>query len=681
MPLKTRITLLVVAAVFTLWAAFAAIFYLREQELTRRYHDSLLQAQRIAWNKLQSESVRELEQVAQRLLAQPGWNQAWHEQDRQAMGELIRKALGGQPQWRADVFDSRRTLLYSSSTDLSQDSLVESGWIARALLSNRTEAGLSQVSRQRYYLVAARGFGSSDTGGVVAIGLDASSLLPELAGTLGGESFLLNLRGREVAGTQPGLVAREQLELSVRQEQVGEGRAANGAQLLSVLQPLTGPDKRRVGGLLLVRDVSTQREGDRRTAALAFAGGLALLLVLAVSVFAYLRRAMRPLERSVQVLGALSQGDLRAALDEDDQALPNEAGQIARGVAALRGEMLNLQMLREERIRTRQQQERLIRRQLKLLAESLDESSRVEILKALEPEQAEGRTSSDNDLAELARILGQMSGLVTTQQDRLVGLLKELRSAMEQQAILVTLQQELEIARSMQLSILPRQAPATDAVQVAALMIPAKEVGGDFYDYFLIDDDHLALVVADVSGKGIPAAFFMAISRTLLKSNALYVREPAQVVARLNDQLCAENEQMMFVTVFFGVLRLSTGEMSYVNAGHNPPLIGSRLRGVDMLPKGQNMALAVMDELSYITGQVTLAKGDTLLLYTDGVTEATNRAGELFGEARLVDIVGALHDAGDDLPQAVLRAVREFENGAAQADDITCVAVRYGVAG
>jgi phosphoserine phosphatase RsbU/P len=342
--------------------------------------------------------------------------------------------------------------------------------------------------------------------------------------------------------------------------------------------------------------------------------------------------------------------------------------------------MLNLQMLREERIRTRQQQERLIRRQLKLLAESLDESSRVEILKALEPE-AEGRTSSDNDLAELARILGQMSGLVTTQQDRLVGLLKELRSAMEQQAILVTLQQELEIARSMQLSILPRQAPATDAVRVAALMIPAKEVGGDFYDYFLIDDDHLALVVADVSGKGIPAAFFMAISRTLLKSNALYVREPAQVVARLNDQLCAENEQMMFVTVFFGVLRLSTGEMSYVNAGHNPPLIGSRLRGVDMLPKGQNMALAVMDELSYITGQVTLAKGDTLLLYTDGVTEATNRAGELFGEARLVDIVGALHDAGDDLPQAVLRAVREFENGAAQADDITCVAVRYGVVG
>lgn len=677
MPLKTRITLLVVAAVFALWAAFAAIFYLRELELTARYHDSLLQAQRIAWNKLQSESVRELDAVVQRLVTQPAWTKAWDGQDRQALGDLVRKALAGRPQWRVDVFGGRHTLLYSSSTDLSQDVLVDSGWTTRALLSNRTESGLSQVSRQRYYLVVARGFGGGDAGGVAAVGLDVSSLLPELASTLGGDSFLLNLRGREVAGTQAGLLAREGLEPSVRQAQVGEVQATSGARLLAVMQPLSGPDDRRVGGLLLLRDVTEQRQGDRRTAAAAVAGGLGLLLILAGAVFAYLRRAMRPLERSVQVLGALAHGDLRAAPDEDDQALPTEAGQIARGVAALRGEMLNLQMLREERIRTRQQQERLIRRQLKLLAESLDESSRVEILKALEPEDADARSPSDNDLAELARILGQMSGLVTTQQDRLVGLLKELRSAMDQQAILVTLQQELEIARNMQLSILPRQAPPTQAVKVSALMIPAKEVGGDFYDYFLIDADHLALVVADVSGKGIPAAFFMAISRTLLKSNALFMREPAQVVARLNDQLCAENEQMMFVTVFFGVLRLSTGEMSYVNAGHNPPLIGSRVRGVDLLPKGQNMALAVMDELSYVTGQVTLAPGDTLLLYTDGVTEATNRAGELFGEGRLVDIVGSSQQKDLDVTQSVLKAVREFEDGAAQADDITCVAVSY----
>ena len=359
--------------------------------------------------------------------------------------------------------------------------------------------------------------------------------------------------------------------------------------------------------------------------------------------------------------------------------LPDESGQIARGVAALRDEMMNLAMLRDERARVGAQQERLIRRELRRLASSLDADTRAEVLSVLEPTAAPDSEKDQNSLVELAGILGRMSGLVLSQQDRLVGLLNQLREAMVQQAALVSLRQELEIARTLQLSVLPRAEPDTSAAHVSALMIPAKEVGGDFYDYFVLDEQRLALVIADVSGKGVPAAFFMAISRTLLKSIASFMREPAQVIERLNDELCADNEQTMFVTAFFGVLDLTTGTMEYVNAGHCVPLLQRADKTVETLPpQGQNVALAVMDGLPFTQARLQFAPGDTLLLYTDGVTEAANAEAALFGDARLMDLIrSGVGVAAEDLPQFVLQAVRNFEAGAAQADDITMVALRY----
>lgn len=402
----------------------------------------------------------------------------------------------------------------------------------------------------------------------------------------------------------------------------------------------------------------------------ALGSGLAFVVFLVAD----LRAVRRPLQRSAHVLCALSQGDLHAAPSEHDLALADEAGQIARGIAALRLELLSLQALRHERSRDRAQHEDLMREQMRLLAANLDEASRADVLRALAPDADCG--SGGSDLAGMAHILGRMAGLVSTQQDRLVGLLRELRHALEHQAVLAGLQQELAIARNMQLSILPRQAPCAREVEVAALMVPAKEVGGDFYDYFMLDAHHLAMVVADVSGKGIPAAFFMAISRTLFKSNALILREPAQVVNRLNDQLCAENDQMMFVTAFFAVLDLRSGELEFVNAGHNPPVIRGRRAEVSLLPRNQNTALAVLHDQRYLQGRIQMQAGDTLLLYTDGVTEANDPSGRMFGEQRLLNTVMA-HGGVGDLPQALLQQVRAFEDGTAQADDITCVAVRY----
>ncbi len=406
---------------------------------------------------------------------------------------------------------------------------------------------------------------------------------------------------------------------------------------------------------------------------LTLAAPVAVALGLAALAGAYVRRALRPLERAEQLLCALAQGDLRAAPHEADLQRPDETGALLRAVAQVRQALQAQQALGAAGHRRRQLRESALREQLRRMANSLEDPVRADVLRALlhEDPDAEGE-----DLA-LAHLLGRVAGQFASQQDRLVGVLTELRQAMAHQATLAGLRQELEIARRMQQSILPRRLPAMRGIDVTALMEPAREVGGDFYDYFMIDDHHFAVVIADVSGKGIPAAFFMAISRTLLRSHALFLREPALVATRLNEQLCAENEQLMFVTAFFAVLDLRCGLLDFVNAGHNPPVLRDKRGGVRLLPRGQNPALAVVRERRYEQGRIRLRPGDTLLLYTDGMTEANDPAGALFGEQRLLDAV-ALHDpACEDLPQALLRRIRAFEAGGAQADDITCVALRY----
>lgn len=705
MLLKTRIALLVAVATLALWTVSGVMLVQRDADLTQQLHTALLQTQQIAWKLQQEEANGQIEETITELLQSPLWRAAWRSQNMAEINEQLRQKLTGRAGWRADVYDAQQRLRLSTMAQLQLEPLMEGRWISQFLQARGqgVTSGLSQISSERYYWVGARALEApvpekNGGVGVLAIGMELPLLLPALARSLGGEVFLLNVRGREIAGTEPGLLARQGWSVPTRLGRVSDLESASASQgasantattaqssrhSLAVVLPLAGPDGRKVGALLLVRDITRQRMAERQMTAFMLVLGVLFSAALGAGLFVYLRRAFNPLERSVQVLNALSRGELNASLDEGDEALQDEAGQIARGVASLRLELLSLQMLRDERLRIRRQQERLIRTQLKLLADSLDDVSRLEILQALQTDGTQvvkPVDGPDNTLADLAKILGRMSGLVTTQQGRLVALLKELRAAMEQQALLVSLQQELEIARSMQLSILPRQAPSTEAVEVDALMVPAKEVGGDFYDYFLVGDQHLALVVADVSGKGIPAAFFMAISRTLLKNNATLLAEPAHIMARLNDQLCSENEQMMFVTVFFGLLELATGKLDYVNAGHNPPVLRRADGTVSLLPSGQNTALAVIDGLDYVPGQLTLANGDLLLLYTDGVTEAANAQDQLFGETRMLDIVQA-HQPGQpsqtSLTQAVLQQIRVFEAGAAQADDITCVSVLY----
>jgi len=239
---------------------------------------------------------------------------------------------------------------------------------------------------------------------------------------------------------------------------------------------------------------------------------------------------------------------------------------------------------------------------------------------------------------------------------------------------------ELRIASEIQKSILPRTFPPFPDradFEIYATTIPALEMCGDFYDFFLIDDKRLGVVIADVSGKGVPAAIFMAVSRSLLKATALTSVSPSECLEHVNRLICPDNESAMFVTVFYGILHTDTGELEFCNGGHNVPYV---IRGNRVSPVGrpENMALGLLNEAKYRTSRMLLKDGETLVLYTDGVTEAMDAQCQLFSEQRLEHTLQRLAcQRPVDLLTALVEDVQAFSRGIVQVDDITLLALQY----
>lgn len=240
---------------------------------------------------------------------------------------------------------------------------------------------------------------------------------------------------------------------------------------------------------------------------------------------------------------------------------------------------------------------------------------------------------------------------------------------------------ELNIATQIQASMLPCIFPAfpdRNEFDIYASMDPAKEVGGDFYDFFLIDEDHIALVMADVSGKGVPAALFMVIAKTLLKNTAQSGISPKEVLSQVNTQLCENNEAEMFVTVWLGVMQISTGHMVCANAGHEYPAIRRVGGQYELLHDKHGFVLAGMEGSRYREYEITLEKGDSLFVYTDGVPEATNAENELFGTDRMLEALNQNPDAAsEEVIREVQKAMEVFVKQAPQFDDITMLSMIY----
>lgn len=519
----------------------------------------------------------------------------------------------------------------------------------------------------------------SDEGGMATLvatqPLDAT--LDALARRLGARLALADHRGQPLGSDAQNLIARWQQA----------GRQAepttHNAWLLSV--PLLSHTGHTLGHLVAeLPDPEPRADGSTSVLLIVL-----LWLALGMGVWFVLQQ-LRPLGQAAADMARLAESPESGAEGEV------HVGALRRDIARVENRLEGLRALRRSRERQGRRQARFIRHQMLELANRLDDSARADVLQDLEriesaslhptAEAAPPTAPVANPLFErmvdevgvLALGFQNLVGRVGDQYQQLGQLVQELREALRVKTQFIAIQQELEIARKMQLAFLPHDFSHQAGVQLHGVTQPAREVGGDFYDFFRLDEHHLAVLVADVSGKGVPAAFFMAVSRTLMRAVAQFSQGPADCLQRLNDLLAADNEEMMFVTLFYAVIDTRNGQVTYGNAGHNPPYVVRRNGQVEEVPTLGNMALAVMPDMPYTERTLTLETGDALFLYTDGVTEAAAPDGSWFGEARLEHFLAQTGHPAEvaTVSQALIDAIRQFEAGGAQSDDITCLVAR-----
>ncbi len=243
------------------------------------------------------------------------------------------------------------------------------------------------------------------------------------------------------------------------------------------------------------------------------------------------------------------------------------------------------------------------------------------------------------------------------------------------------IESELKIAHDIQMSILPKLFPPfTDRPEfnIHALIEPAREVGGDFYDFFFVDEDHFCFVIGDVSGKGVPASLFMAVTKTLFKATTTKGMAPGEILTAVNRELGEGNASCMFVTIFCGILDIRTGEVTFANGGHNLPFLVYRHREATMLEANPGLVVGVMEDFVYETDKLRLEPGDAIFLYTDGLTEAMDKAGAFFSEERLAEQLAA--SKGKPAPQLladIMAGIASFSQGAPQSDDITMMMIEF----
>ena len=258
---------------------------------------------------------------------------------------------------------------------------------------------------------------------------------------------------------------------------------------------------------------------------------------------------------------------------------------------------------------------------------------------------------------------------------------KNVKELMETTAAKERIESELQIAHDIQMGILPKifpPFPERDEFEIYATLEPAKEVGGDFYDFFFIDNQHLCFVVGDVSGKGVPASLFMAVSKTLIKMEATRAIPSAEVMNRVNRNLSVDNPSLMFVTLFFGILNVHTGELEYCLGGHDPPYIIRTSGDIELLALTDGMMLGVNEDFRYESRKTVIHKGETVFLYTDGVTEAMNPDESLFTEQRLEKTLAQWREKDTTtIINSVRETVRKFSEGTPQSDDITMLALKF----
>ena len=678
----------------------AGLFFagFRREELLRQQLDqTAISGSRALWSKIVETGIRRMRELTPVIEESRALRVALVRDDRGLIANAARDLLAELQRsgdvTRLDLVSLSREVLFSSEPAFEPSAAASEDSLAAMIAGRGGDGGVAMDAARNVTLSLGVPL-TSPTGEPLAVAIyavDILQALSELKEDTGAEALIVNRRGRLLVGTDPAV-----WEAVGSLAQLREGasqRLPSGDRVLSLAAfPLEAELGHLVAQVVTVRDVSAADAEQRRVSLITFVaiGGFVLLSLLAL--FYYLRRSLAPLTDGVRVLDALSRGDTQATVEVGYGHGNDELARIADAVNTFRTQTIALRRHRRRAARRQRQQERFIRSEMTRLSSTLNEEERKDILADLAeieapapvpaapatppakaaPAEAPADEETRGDLQVMGFAFQKMADRVGRQQERLRTLVAELQEALRTQTAYMALQHDLQVATRVQRSFLPGETLDTGSSHIHAAMHAAKEVGGDFYDFFPLDEHRIGIVIGDVAGKGVPASLFMAVTRTVIRATARYVEDgPGKCLEMVNETLVEASQSDLFVTVFYGIYDQRDGTLQYANGGHNPPVVVAPGR-VERLPLTGGVALAMFDGLPYDVGQVEIPPDGKLFVYTDGVPEAADPKEEEFGYERMEEhLLATVARSPRDTIETMLRTVEEFAGAAPQFDDIT----------
>ena len=681
MLLRTRILLLAAAGMVMVAIAVGLPAALVVGERGARIAALQVSAQSAEVARALDDAARPLLAVLEAAAADPALAAALDARDETALQERLGALGAAAPAIaRIEVIASGDRILAAHPGPRSGEPMLPAGALLRELTPGQHARGVERSAESGSLRLVAvrRNAGQS----MLAAAAPLDGLLERLADALAGDVLVADLDGQPL--TMPEAATWRVIDAA------GARRAAVPVHLddgersrLMVPTVLPGAAGMPVARLIVLQDVSAEA---RRTALVSLLAAMVLVGIVtfaSLTLYRTLRGALDPLTGLSGTLRAIAGGDILASATIP--ARRDEVGEIAHALNALRSSGISLERLEARDRLFRRRHLALIRSELSRLSEVLEETEQAASATLLERVEAGSETAA----AGLAEAFESMASGVLRRHHRLTTLLEErtrdlevVRAALEQRVLFDRMVEELEVARRLQLASLPSEFPQHPAFAMHATLRPAKEVGGDFYDVVALDADRVVLMVGDASGKGVSAAIFIAMARSLLRAAITRGASPAEALAQANATLCADNPEMMFATVFVGIFDARDGLLRFASAGHNPPRLLSAEGGEKPLHAPDGIALGVVEEFDFEDHELRLQPGERLLLFSDGVTEAIGPGSVLFGDDRLAEAFRSGHgEAPDGVVAQVLAAVDGFAGDEPQADDITILCFAFGTAG
>lgn len=699
MLLRTRVSVFVILAFLIICAGLAFAIVEREALIRTQYTNEVITDQSTLWRKINNELIQRMEDKAWIVTENTDFIEAMSAYDHEKVQELGANIIEQLREKKiADRFDaiySDGTLAYSSHSSLYQSPIIPLGITRKTIENNARVRGIGNDEQRNIALALGMPLRNAD-GEAVAVGVFATTIseaIQEMERTTDSSVLIVNRRGRQFADAENPLW--HELKNLVSLDQLNSMQTVSVDQRVysAVVLPQDADLGNLVGRLISIKNVTELALRQKQVSQITLISLIVILLIVLIGLHYYMSRAFAPLSEGVSVLNALSRGDMNVQIE--DATARDEVGRIASAVNVFRASMVSMDRFRRSRERQRARQERFIRKQMSNLTDTLDQEERESVMKELDQlEQlvnsklenkdhealfaADINTSSAMEMEREADSLAMMALAFQNMTDRVQDQNSRLREALATKNAFIALQNELDIATRVQLSLLPEAMPPMPTFEIAGFMKPAKEVGGDFYDFFRLDKHRVGMVVADVSGKGIPASLFMAMTRTLIRATAPHMTTPGQILTSVNNFLQQNNDAEMFVTVFYGVLDERNGRFTYASGGHDPPILRDS-NGARPLPTTDGALLAMFDGLDYAETHIDLEPGSCLVLMTDGVTEAFNLDSEAFGDERLLDTISNLptkQSPQQDVTD-IVAAVDAFAGEAPQFDDITCMVLHF----